>query len=145
MKGKLNIKILIIVIAVILIAGGGGVLYVKSRASSGIGEEKKEEDLSAKETFSVTLDDMYCNVNDSKKILKIKITVQTSNKEKLPLIEAKQFIIRDEANKIIRNNSEKDLMGMEGMENLKRAIQKTLAVSFSDETIMITFDDFVIQ
>ena len=144
MKGKLNIKILIIVIAVVLVAGGAGVFYVKSRTSSGISEEKKE-DLSSKETFSVTLGDMYCNVNDSKKILKIKITVQTANKEKLPLIEAKQFIIRDEANKIIRNNSEKDLMGMEGMENLKRAIQKTLAAAFSDETIMITFDDFVIQ
>ncbi len=144
MKGKLNIKILIIVIAVVLVAGGAGIFYVKSRTSSGISEEKKE-DLSSKETFSVTLGDMYCNVNDSKKILKIKITVQTANKEKLPLIEAKQFIIRDEANKIIRNNSEKDLMGMEGMENLKRAIQKTLAAAFSDETIMITFDDFVIQ
>lgn len=144
MKGKLNIKILIIVIAIVLVAGGAGLLYMKSKASSGTPQEKKE-DLSEKETFSVTLDDMYCNVNDSKKILKIKITVQTSNKDKLALIEAKKFIVRDEANKIIRNNSEKDLMGMEGMENLKRAIQKTLAASFSDETIMITFDDFVIQ
>lgn len=143
MKGKLNIKILIIVIAVVMIAAGAGLLYVKSKSSSGSDEEK--EDLSTKETFSVTLDDMYCNVNDSKKILKIKITVQTSDKEKLPLIEAKQFVIRDEANKIIRNNSEKDLMGMEGMENLKRAIQKTLSASFSDDSILITFDDFVIQ
>lgn len=143
MKGKLNIKILIIVVLVVLVAGGIGLLYVKNKASAGT--EEKKEDLSTKETFSVTLDDMYCNVNDSKKILKIKITVQTSNKEKLPLIEAKQFVIRDEANKIIRNNSEKDLMGMEGMENLKRAIQKTLATSFSDDSILITFDDFVIQ
>ncbi|NLM05384.1 MAG: flagellar basal body-associated FliL family protein [Tissierellia bacterium] len=142
MKGKLNIKILIIALIILIVAGVAVVFFLKSKASS---EEEKAPNPSSEVNYSVTMEDMYCNIKNSKRILKIKLTIQTSDENKKAIIEAKQFVIRDEANKIIRNNTEEDLLGTGSMENLKRAIQRSLSNYFADESIVVFFDEFVIQ
>ncbi len=141
MKNKLNIKIIIIVLAVVVVAVGA-FLFLKSKGKEK--EEKSKSSPAAEENYSVSLEEMYSNIKNSKKILKVKITVQTSVEANKEIIEAKQFVIRDEANKIIRNTTEDDLSG-EGYENVRRAIQKTVQKYFSDETIVVYFDDFVFQ
>lgn len=142
MKGKLNIKVLIIALVILVVAGVAVVFFLKTKASS---EEEKAPNPSAEINYSVTMEDMYSNIKNSKRILKIKLTIQTNDENKKAVIEAKQFVIRDEANKIIRNNTEEDLLGPGSMENLKRAIQRSLSSYFSDESIVVFFDEFVIQ
>ncbi len=98
------------------------------------------------ETFTTSLDDLYCNIKDSKKILKVRITIETINEKTYNSLEEKHFLIRDEANKIIRDLTEEDLHGEEGQTNLQKMIKEKLIELFQDENITnIYFDDFIIQ
>lgn len=142
MKGKLKIVPLIIILVIVVIGVVAAVLIFKNKAKSA---EVEEHNPSKVESYAVTLGDMYCNMKSEKKLLKLKMTVQTSNAEVQPVIEAKQHVIRDEVNRIVRNNTYEDLMGMNGMDNLRKAIQRNLVEYFKDETLVIYFDDFVIQ
>ncbi len=63
---------------------------------------------------------MYCNIKDSKKIVRVKVTIETNNKNTLELLENKQFLIRDDINKIIRSKTEEELQGDEGQIKLQK-------------------------
>ncbi|CCQ95537.1 putative Flagellar basal body-associated protein FliL [[Clostridium] ultunense Esp] len=98
------------------------------------------------ETFNLTLDDMYCNIKDSKKIMKVKITIETSNKKTLDMLGEKQFLIRDDINKIIRNKTEDEIQGEEGQVGLQKEIKESLVKLFNNSTITnIYFNDLIIQ
>ena len=89
---------------------------------------------------------MYCNIKDSKKIVKVKITIETNNKNTLELLENKQFLIRDDINKIIRSKTEEELQGDEGQIKLQKEIKESLIKLFDDVAITnIYFDDLIIQ
>lgn len=95
---------------------------------------------------SLTLDDMYCNVKDSKRILKLKITLESTNLGTIENLTEKQFLVRDEVNKIVRNRTDEELQGKEGQVNLQEEIKTNLIELFADETITnIYFNDFIIQ
>lgn len=95
---------------------------------------------------SLTLDDMYCNVKDSKRILKLKITLESTNLGTIENLTEKQFLVRDEVNKIARNRTDEELQGKEGQVNLQEEIKTNLIELFADETITnIYFNDFIIQ
>ncbi len=132
-------KTIIIILVVALLAIAIGVF---------VGVKVFGNNSQPKETprFILTLEDMYCNIKDSKKILKIKITIETTSEEAISKISAKQFLVRDEVNKIIRNRTEEDLAGREGQDNLQTAIKEVLVELFQDESIInVYFDDFIIQ
>lgn len=132
-------KTIIIILVVALLAIAIGVF---------VGVKVFGSNSQPKETprFILTLEDMYCNIKDSKKILKIKITIETTSEETISKISAKQFLVRDEVNKIIRNRTEEDLAGREGQDNLQTAIKEVLVELFQDESIInVYFDDFIIQ
>lgn len=96
--------------------------------------------------YSLTLDDMYCNIKDSKRILKLKITLESTNSDTIEELTTKQFLIRDEVNKIVRNKTDDELEGKEGQINLQGSIQTNLVELFQDESITnVYFDDFIIQ
>ncbi|NLJ79150.1 MAG: flagellar basal body-associated FliL family protein [Tissierellia bacterium] len=98
------------------------------------------------ETHNLTLQDMYCNIKDSKRIAKIRITIETKEKKSLELMKNKQFLIRDDINKIIRNKTEKELQGREGHVVLQAEIKESLDKLFSGGNITnIYFDDLIIQ
>ncbi|MFA5575813.1 MAG: flagellar basal body-associated FliL family protein [Tissierellaceae bacterium] len=135
---KRTIIIIIIVLFVVLIAGIVAGLFLFSNNSG-----KKVKEI---KTFDLTMDEMYCNIKESKRIVKIKITVETIKEKTLVKISEKQFLIRDEVNKIIRNLSEEELQGKDGQNNLQKAIKKSLVDIFNDENIVnVYFDDFIIQ
>jgi len=136
---KKTILIVIIILLLALIAGiTVGMLFFSNRS----GEKKVKE----VKTYSLTLEDLYCNIKDSKKILKIKITIETINEKTLEKISEKQFLIRDEVNKIVRNLTEEDLKGKEGQINLQKVIKDNVVDLFQDESITnVYFDDFIIQ
>jgi flagellar FliL protein len=135
---KNTILIIIIILLLSLIAGiGVGIFFFSSRTTTTAKNLK---------TYSLTLDDMYCNIKDSKKILKLKFTLETTSKKTLENLTEKQFLIRDEANKIIRNLTDEDLKGKEGQMNLQSQLKESIIELFNDESITnIYFDDFIIQ
>ena len=140
--GNRNVGLVVILVLVIILAIVGIALgitfYRNNNANNGAKEQLK--------TFNLTLQDMYCNIKDSKKIVKVKITIETNNKKTLELIEEKQFLIRDDINKIIRNKAEEDLQGKEGQVKLQKEINESLVKLFNDETITnVYFDDLIIQ
>ncbi|NLY86718.1 MAG: hypothetical protein GX077_10290 [Tissierellia bacterium] len=97
-------------------------------------------------TYPLTLEEMYCNIKDSRRIMKIKVTVETTSKKTFEEMNEKQFLIRDEVNKIVRNSTEEELEGKEGQINLQNKIKENLIELFSDQNITnVYFDDFIIQ
>lgn len=135
---KRTIIIIIVILFMVLITGIIAGLFLFSNNS-----EKKIKEI---KTYDLTMDEMYCNVKESKRIVKIKITIETIKEKSLEKINEKQFLIRDEVNKIIRNLTEDELQGKDGQNNLQRAIKQSLVELFNDENISnVYFDDFIIQ
>lgn len=132
----LTIVIALLILVIIGIVVG---IFVFSSNSS-------EAKVKKVKTYTTTLDDLYCNIKDSKRILKIKITLETVNERTIQTLTEKQFLIRDEANKIIRELTDEELQGEEGQTNLQKSIKKSLIDLFDDESITnVYFNDFIIQ
>ncbi|SHD77023.1 flagellar basal body-associated FliL family protein [Schnuerera ultunensis] len=137
-----NIILIIILVVVIIFAILGVVLGVTYYRNSKVNDSSGKQ----VETFNLTLDDMYCNIKDSKKIMKVKITIETSNKKTLDMLGEKQFLIRDDINKIIRNKTEDEIQGEEGQVGLQKEIKESLVKLFNNSTITnIYFNDLIIQ
>lgn len=136
---KKTLLIIVIVLLVALIAGIIVGIFIFSNNS----KEKKVKEIP---TYSLTMEDLYCNIKDSKKILKIKVTLETTSEKTLEKLTEKQFLIRDEVNKIVRNLTDEDLQGKEGQVKLQDQIKANLVELFEDESITnIYFNDFIIQ
>lgn len=134
---KKTIMIIVIVLIVALLAGiGVGIMVWKKNSNT-----EKEV---IKHSF--TMDDMYCNIKDSKRILKLKMTLESTNLKTIENLTEKDFLARDEVNKIVRNRTLEELEGKEGQVNLQKEIKVNLIELFEDETITdIYFNDFIIQ
>ncbi|MCF6466304.1 hypothetical protein C3E90_10510 [Clostridium sp. Cult2] len=137
-----NIVLIIILILVIIFAILGVVLGITYYRNNNANNSTRKQ----LETYNLTLDDMYCNIKDSKKIMKVKITIETSDKKTLELLSEKQFLIRDDINKIIRNKTEDKIQGEEGQTALQKEIKESLVKLFNDSTITnVYFNDLIIQ
>lgn len=137
-----NILLIIILVVVIIFAILGVILGITYYRNSKIDASNGKQE----ETFNLTLDDMYCNIRDSKKIMKVKITIETNNKKTLEMLSEKQFLIRDDINKIIRNKTEEEIQGEEGQVGLQKEIKDSLGKLFNNNTITnIYFNDLIIQ
>lgn len=137
-----NVILVILLVLVIVLAVVGIVLGIAFYRNNNASNSNKNHS----ETFNLTLQDMYCNIKDSKKIVKVKITIETNNKNTLELLENKQFLIRDDINKIIRSKTEEELQGDEGQIKLQKEIKESLIKLFDDVAITnIYFDDLIIQ
>lgn len=136
---KNTILIIIIILLLALIAGIAVGIFFFSNNSG----EKKAKEI---KTYSITLDDLYCNIKESKRILKIRITLETTNEDTLANLTEKQFLIRDDVNKTIANLTEEELRGKEAQVNLQNEIKNNMVELFKDESIInIYFNDFIIQ
>ena len=141
MVAKNTTLIIVIVLLLALIAGAivGIFLYPK------MGGQQEPTRKSLK-TYSLTLEDLYSNIKDSKRILKIKITVETMSEDTLKTLTEKQFLIRDQVNKILSNLTEDELRGNEAQIKLQEIIKTNLVDLFKDDSIInIYFNDFIIQ
>lgn len=134
--------ILIVVIVVLsLFAIAGFVLGFSSYKNNGDKNNNKDT-----EKNYITLEEMYCNIKDSKKIVKIKTTIEINNKNTYEELEEKQFLMRNEINKIIRSKEENELQGKEGQIALQNEIKENLIKLFNDESITnVFFNDLIIQ
>ena len=117
MSRGLVVRVLLILMIIIAVVGIIiGIIFYRNNP--------KELSKSKKETYNLTLQDMYCNIKESRKIAKVRITIETNEQKTLDLIEGKQFLIRDDINKIIRNKTEEELQGKEGHVALQKEIRK---------------------
>ncbi len=134
---KKNLTIIFILIIALMIGVVIGIIvYIK-----GSGDKVKEVP-----TFTVGIDDMYCNIKDSKKMVKINIVIETIDEKLKKTIESKKFLTRDMANEIIASKTEEELLGEKGQTKLKDEILKRLIDIFESEKITsIYFNDFIIQ
>lgn len=133
-----TILLVIIVLLFALTLGISAGIFIFSNNS-----EVREKEV---KTYPLTLEEMYCNIKDSRRIMKIKVTVETTSKKTFEEMNEKQFLIRDEVNKIVRNLTEEELEGKEGQINLQNKIKENLIELFSDQNITnVYFDDFIIQ
>ncbi len=133
-----TILLVIIVLLFALTLGISAGIFIFSNNS-----EVREKEV---KTYPLTLEEMYCNIKDSRRIMKIKVTVETTSKKTFEEMNEKQFLIRDEVNKIVRNSTEEELEGKEGQINLQNKIKENLIELFSDQNITnVYFDDFIIQ
>lgn len=98
------------------------------------------------EKHSITIEEMYSNVKNSKKIVKLQISIETTNEKEVEILANKSYLIKDIANKIIRNSEESDLAGKEGQVKLQELIKEDLLETFKSQTISdVYFDQYVIQ
>lgn len=135
-----NIIIIVLLVLVVLLSATGIMIGLRFVDVDEITANKKEE------TYSLNLEDMYCNVKDSNKIVKVNITIETNDEDSINNLSDKVYLIRDEINQIIRNKTEDELIGKEGQVNLQKDIRETLNKIFDDETIInVYFNDFVMQ
>lgn len=130
---------IIIILSLALVVGVAIGVFLYMNGSNG--EKVKEIP-----TYTVGADDLYSNIKDSKKMLKINIVVETSSEELKENMENKKFLIRDTTNEIVVGKTEEDLLGENGQTNLKKEILKSLVEVFENERITnIYFNDFIIQ
>ena len=134
--------ILVVVIVVLLLfAIAGFALGFSSYKNNGDKNNNKDA-----EKNYITLEEMYCNIKDSKKIVKIKATIEINNKNTYEELEGKQFLMRNEINKIIRSKEENELQGKEGQIALQNEIKENLIKLFNNESITnVFFNDLIIQ
>lgn len=134
---KKTIIIVVIILVLAIFAGiAAGVVFWKKTGN--IEKEVKRHNL--------TVDDMYCNIKDSKRILKLKITIESIDERSIQKLTEKTFLVRDEVNKIVRNKTDEQLEGTDGQINLQKEIRDNLIILFEDETITnVYFNDFIIQ
>ncbi len=98
------------------------------------------------EVYSLETADMYSNVKDSRRIVKIKIVVETNNEKDLAELDKKKYQIRDISNEIIRATPEKDLVDVDSQNKLREKIKKQLIEEMGINSITnVRFNDFVIQ
>lgn len=104
-----------------------------------------DEDKNTK-TFSLNLEDIYCDIKDSNSIVKLNITIETLSEDSLEVFTSKVYLIRNNINEIVRNKTEEELKGKDGQVNLQKEIKENLLDVFKDESIVnIYFNEFVIQ
>lgn len=132
-----NIVIILLVLVVLLSAVG---IYLGINMYSNNKEEKPVE------TYSLTLEDIYCDIKDSKSIVKINITIETFSERSLEALQNKIYLIRNNINEIVRNKTVEELKGRDGQVSLQKEIKENLIEVFNDESIAnIYFNQFVIQ
>ena len=123
MSKKTIIIVVIILVIAIFFGVIVGVLFWQ-KANSGEKEVIK---------YNLTIDEMYSNIKDSKRIIKMKITIESIDPKSIEKLTEKSFLVRDEVNKIVRNKIDDELEGADGQNNLQEEIKNSLIILFEDE------------
>ncbi len=138
MSTKQIFTLAIISFVIILIVGGAVFLLVSYKDSKS--EEAKIE------LFYYDVGEIYCNLMDSNKIVKLKITIELTNEKVVEELEKRNFSIKHEINAIMINKTKKDLEGNEGLLSLQSEITNKLIEIFNTKYInKIYFEEFIIQ
>lgn len=142
MKKGVIIAIVAAILAIVVIAVG--IIFGLKMAKGDKGEDT--EDISNKEIYQHEVGEMYCNLSDSKKIVKVTATVETTDEKFNETLESKNYIIRNEINEIIRGKKQEEVEGSDAQTNLQKQILTKLNEAFNTKLISdVYFNDFIVQ
>ncbi|KNF08823.1 flagellar basal body-associated protein FliL [Gottschalkia purinilytica] len=141
-KKVLMIGIFSFLSIVVLVFGAiFGIQMSKDKSSKDMAYEASSDSL-----YEFNIGEMYCNLSESKRIIKINTTIETTNEKLVKSLEKKSFIIKDEINKILRNKKEEDIEGSKGQQDLQKEILSKINEAFNTKSIVnIYFDEFIVQ
>lgn len=134
-----NIFLLAIISFVMIVVIVGSVFFVISYKNS-IPQN------TVKELYYFDVGEMYCNIMNSKKIVKFNIVVELTDEKLVEEFNNKSFLIKHEINTIMINKTQEDLEGKEGLITLQSEITNRLSEVFNSEDISkVYFEEFIIQ
>jgi len=85
-------------------------------------------------------------MKDSNRIVKINITAEVQNEDLITEFESKNFLIKDEINKIIRSKTEEEIEGSQGQLKLQNDITARLKSLFNNNDIVnVYFSELIVQ
>lgn len=137
MSFKKIIIISIIVLMLLIIVSGTvfGIFFMKDNDKT----EKQEE-------YYFNVGVIYSNLADSKRIMKLNLTISVTDEKLIEKFNKKSFLIKDELYKILRNKKTNDIEGKEGQLILKKEILSNLNKTFTTDKIKnIYFDEIIVQ
>lgn len=136
-KNKTLVIVIVLIIALVIGIVAGGFIYIKS---------SDKDEVKKIPTYTVACNDLYGNIKDSKRILKLNIIVETIDEELQNTLNEKIFLVRDKANEIIVTKTEEELREEQGQTLLKEQIKRDLMEIFeTDKITNVYFNDFIIQ
>ncbi|RKD27778.1 Flagellar basal body-associated protein FliL [Caminicella sporogenes DSM 14501] len=98
------------------------------------------------EHFHYELGELYTNIKDSSRILKINITVEYTNKKLQEVLEAHRAKITNDILELLRNKTYKELIGQPGQQKARMDILSLVKKDINSEEISnIYFVEFIIQ
>jgi len=134
-KKILIISIIVVILLVIVSATVFGIFFMK--------DDDKEEN---KEEYYFNVGEIYSNLSDSKRIMKLNLTISASDEKLKEELEEKSFLIKDELYKILRNKKINEIEGKEGQLVLKKEIITNLNETFTtDKIVDVYFDEIIVQ
>lgn len=141
----MNMKKIIIfsVIGFVLTAAvvGGAFHYYSNKKVKEAGKQVKIE------TAIYSIGEMYANLKESRKILKVNIDLEIASGTKIEeILNNKKSQIANDILQIIRNKQEEELSGDQGQKLLRKEILKSIKnIEPSDDIINVYFVEFIIQ
>ena len=108
--------------------------------------KKPEQSVKEIKTYTYAIGDLYSNLKDSKKILKINIVFETTDEKITGQIDKEKPKLTNFVLELIRSKTESELLGDIGQQNLRKEVLK-LAKSIlpSDKVNDVYFVEFIIQ
>ena len=142
----MSTKKIIVVVSLVVVALSITALGVFFGITMSKDKGDKKEDISKKEIYQHDIGEIYSNLSESKKLVKINPTVETTDEKFVETLTNKNYIIRNEINEIIRSKSEDEIKGSDGQKQLQDSILTRLNKVFNTQVITnVYFKDFIVQ
>ncbi|QZY56759.1 flagellar basal body-associated FliL family protein [Crassaminicella profunda] len=108
----------------------------------------KKTDTQPKEmkTYTYSIGELYANVKDSRKILKVNMDIEMLNEKLNERLDNKRPKMTNNILELLRSKDETQLSGDKGQQALRKEILKSIKkVVPSDEILDVYFVEFIIQ
>lgn len=97
-------------------------------------------------TFDYAIGELYGNINESRKILKVNISLEITDEKLSDRLEAKKPKMRNDILELIRSKNESELAGDKGQQMLRSEILESVKQMMATEKITnVYFIEFIIQ
>ncbi|AOT68272.1 flagellar basal body-associated FliL family protein [Geosporobacter ferrireducens] len=117
----------------------GGAFYLAANRNS----EKAVKEI---KTYNYSVGELYCNIKDSRKILKVNINFEITDERLSAKLDEKKPKIRNDILELIRSKEETVLVGDKGQQMLRNEILKSVKQMMDTEKITnVYFVEFIIQ
>lgn len=98
------------------------------------------------ETFTYSFGELYSNLKDSKRILKISIVLETFDEKLTKKLDSQKFKINNNILELLRSKTEEDLAGDVGQKSLRKEVLDSIkSILPSDKVSDVYFIEFIIQ